>query len=177
MPYLKQYFTFFILLLFFFNLSGYYLSFVIRRSFARDEMELKIKENLQEELLVKFTFPVGEKNMDLKWEKEGKEFLYKGNLYDVVKTISANDSTTYICLLDKDEQMLVSKFLVLFKKQQEKENKTKSNQLKDYSKYKIDDGIQFFPVQSIYELTSEEFSFFTSHKKDIISPPPEYNIS
>lgn len=46
---------------------------------------------------------------DIKWEETGKEFSFKGQLYDVVRTRLVNGQTILICSNDEKEDQLLDR--------------------------------------------------------------------
>ena len=46
---------------------------------------------------------------DIKWEEAGKEFSFKGQLYDVIRTRLVNGQTILICSNDEKEDQLLGR--------------------------------------------------------------------
>ena len=169
---MKKYLASFIIILFLFNLFGYYLPYLLIRSSIKSEMKEKVKESLPDEFLVKFSFP----NKDLKkivhWEEEGKEFEYNNEMYDVVRILRMGDTTMLFCLKDKDEKSLMANFEGLVKKNLENDGRTKNLPVKELSKYNLDLKPRIFPSFKRTEFISQLTDFYTSQSLDINSPPP-----
>src|SRR4051812_11440542 len=47
---------------------------------------------------------------DISWEEDGNEFLFHGEMYDVVKTSLINGKTLLYCINDKKEKTLVDNY-------------------------------------------------------------------
>lgn len=92
-----------ILFAFLFNLSGYIVIFNFYQYVVRNEIKQKIKLSVPENQLNIIKF---EKNQKIPWVKKGKEFIYNGNMYDVVRTENINNQTIFYCILDFKETEL-----------------------------------------------------------------------
>jgi hypothetical protein len=72
-------------------------------------MKVKIRKTLKDEELTLII--VSDQNSNaFFWFDSGKEFRYKGEMYDVVKTIIKDKSTYYYCINDKKENELIALF-------------------------------------------------------------------
>ena len=49
-------------------------------------------------------------NKEIYWEEKGKEFMFKGEMYDVVKTKTVNGKVMLYCINDKKEKALVDNY-------------------------------------------------------------------
>lgn len=94
-----------LLLVLLFNISGHFVLFKLYQHSIKKEIKRKIKNNVPETELTFFTFSVSDINK-IEWEKKGKEFWLRGNLYDVVKKKETNDSITFYCINDRMEKEL-----------------------------------------------------------------------
>ncbi len=160
-------------MLFLFNIFGYYIPFLLKRSEIKTEMREKINEIRFKDNVVKLTFPLHEKHTKIEWKEEGKEFRYKDEMYDIVKIEYDKDSISYFCLQDKDENILISKFDQLVKNNFENNGKNKNNPLKELSKYNLNDITEFYPV--INKVLSNAFNpvFYKSLSLETQFPPPK----
>ncbi|MEO6220819.1 MAG: hypothetical protein ABIO81_10355 [Ginsengibacter sp.] len=61
------------------------------------------------------------------WEEEGKEFSFKGEMYDVVKIKIINDEVVLYCIHDKKEKMLIDNYNLITKNNSSSEKKRKDN--------------------------------------------------
>ncbi len=71
----------------------------------KNEVKHKITSALPDEAFDVFIDP--NNNSDIVWEEAGKEFFYKGEMYDVAKIKNGN---RYYCLNDKQEKKLMSDY-------------------------------------------------------------------
>jgi hypothetical protein len=106
-----------LILLFFilFVNNGYYLYFKYLQYSIRLEVRREIENGRQNEnlSLIIISFANNEK---INWTEKGREFKYKGAMYDVVKTQIENGIKYYYCFNDVKEKNLISKFLTGGKK-------------------------------------------------------------
>ena len=93
-------------LVFLFNLGGYYFWFGFRQYCIRKEIKQQIRNGLGEDELTVIIFE-GKNGAGLDWIRPGKEFNFKGKMYDVVKSKVNNGKTFYFCINDKKEKKLI----------------------------------------------------------------------
>jgi len=75
---------------------------------ARKEMKARIKRNLRDEEMEIVVVPnnkIGTKGSEFKYVKKN-EFIYKGNLYDIVRKKTDGNNTIFYCINDKQEEKL-----------------------------------------------------------------------
>jgi len=96
------------IVLYVFNLAGYYAVFKTLQYQMRVEIKTRIKESVPEGELVLITVRRGEEAR-LHW-LDGHEFRYQGNMYDVVRHYSTDDAHYYVCINDKQEERLFKNF-------------------------------------------------------------------
>ncbi len=97
-----------IVLLFAFQSAGVFLLFQVKQQEIRSEIKQRIKQGVPEEELVVLTFPnavLKSSGDDFRWIHE-REFIYHGQLYDIVKRVPGSDSTTFHCISDEEETLL-----------------------------------------------------------------------
>ena len=150
-----------------FNIGGYYLWFTIKQHQLKNEIRNEIIKGLDEKDLSLIVVSQSDKT-SLRWVEAGKEFRYKGEMYDVVKVKIVNKALQYYCLKDSKEQQLINRFSKTnSKKKNEKTNKTHLNNL--YT-------AQTFSFQQ--KLTASDITypglhiFYESAFPEIHSPPP-----
>lgn len=118
-----------------------------------------------------FTF---QKEEQIKWETEGKEFEKDGKLYDVVSLKHKKDGVVVECTSDAKEDTIVDTY------QNQLKEKSKSNNHKNSIKKIVDltcyEDATFFPNNPIiFSKTTfnEVHSFIVTASLDIKSPPPK----
>jgi len=94
-----------LLFVFLFNSVGYLIVFKTMQYHAKKEIKSIIKNNLKSAELVEFSF--SEKDLKkIVWLEKGKEFIFNGTLYDIVKTEKIDEKTLFFCINDKQEEKL-----------------------------------------------------------------------
>ncbi|MBI2269635.1 MAG: hypothetical protein HYU69_04670 [Bacteroidetes bacterium] len=103
---MRRVFSCLFLILFLYNIVGYYPVFLYFQSQVKDEVYQKIKNPVPQNDLTVFVFD-GDEYKSLEWV-ERNEFRYKGNLYDVVrKKTDGNGNIVVEVLNDKKEKELI----------------------------------------------------------------------
>ena len=99
-----------ILLLFFlFNIGGYYLWFSFVKSSIQKEIRREIRQGLAEKDLTLIIVPVNDES-GICWIKAGKEFTFRGEMFDVVKIKISDNKKIYYCINDVKEKKLIARF-------------------------------------------------------------------
>ncbi len=132
----------------------------------------KILNRLKENELQVISLTVNQQNIF--WEEEGKEFLFNGGLYDVVKIKKVNGEVILYCINDKTEKALIEKYGDITKHNSSPDKKAKLN---------LDNSINLFIYQN--EVATTDFPLLISNNfspfnlslpcniTDKISPPPK----
>ena len=98
------------------------MPYYVIRSILRTEMTERAKELKDKDHLIKISFGLSESPKEFKWTREGKEFKYNDEMYDIVKIEKHKNKITYYCLHDKDEKDLTQIFNSLLKKNNSNNN-------------------------------------------------------
>lgn len=168
---MKRFFTIIILLIFVFNICGFYIPYFIKLSIIRNEVKRIIKRSIPDEYIVKLTFDIHNAGDTPEWQRKDKEFRYKGNLYDVIKSENDGNTITYFCINDKEEKNLGSSFYELLSKKLEND-KVKTNFQKELGKYYSSLSKGIYPVLKETDLNDYFLNFYKSRQKEILCPPP-----
>ncbi len=136
-------------------------------------MSSRLEDSVPGNLIVKLSFDLSKKSDSPVWVREGKEFRYNDEMYDILKSEISNGKVVYYCVRDKDEKELEASFEKLLKKNQDNQGRSKNNSLKELSKYFPTAEIEIPSVQKKFDFNSYSSGFYKSIKKDILSPPPE----
>jgi hypothetical protein len=123
--YLKAFFTITLLLALGFSQVGYYFVMLIGQHQLKEDIEAAIHNNLTEKEMETISYTDNYKNIF--WEEEGKEFLFKGEMYDVVKSAVVKGKKLLYCINDKKEKELIEKYSALTKNNSGNNKKQKSN--------------------------------------------------
>jgi hypothetical protein len=92
------------LVLYVYNLVGYYVVFKALQYQTRVEIKTRIKESVPESELILITVRHDEEAR-LHW-LDGHEFRYEGSMYDVVRHYATDSAHYYVCINDKQEERL-----------------------------------------------------------------------
>lgn len=84
---------------------GYYISSKISQWAIKEEMKERILKDVPDSLLTAVVLNGNENNID--WEEEGKEFSFKGAMYDVVRSRMVEGKTVLYCSNDEKEDQLL----------------------------------------------------------------------
>ncbi len=105
----KKTLAIFLLGLFLFNTSGYYIVFKWNQAIVRSGMREMINSGSfgNDYTIIRICNPLLTKG----FRKVNKdEFLYQGRMYDILQEMHTGDTTIYYCINDKKEEKLVSQF-------------------------------------------------------------------
>lgn len=151
-----------------------YFSLHAKKEILRREVKHRLMESEPDEAFVRLSFTKEESQTLLRWE-HAREFEYRGEMYDLVRTETRNDSVFYTLWWDHDETDLNRKLAALTKTRQGESAPPKERQLID--------GFQVFPPSPFSEVPrilaqSEKRSYhhsewFSSVYPAVDSPPPE----
>lgn len=100
---MKKLLSILFILIFLYNLSGYYVVFRALQYRVRREIKHRIKQNVSDDELVLIS--IANDNC-LTWTKPNKEFRYKGEMYDIVSQETKEDMILYYCIHDFKESKL-----------------------------------------------------------------------
>lgn len=121
---MKKYITILILSVFLFNIGGYYLWFSVLQYHVQNEIRQEIRKGLKEDDLTLIIVPAGGES-SLRWIRPGKEFRYKGEMYDVVRTRNQHRQKQYYCIADTKEKQLIAAFSKAHASKKETEKRLK----------------------------------------------------
>lgn len=102
--------AFTLLALLFFSVAGNYLLFKTEQYGVRAAVNVKLEGKSGSENIQSVLITPGEEE-HFTWMRTGKEFRYKGCLYDVVKVEKRSNGVVYYCLCDNDENALIEKLV------------------------------------------------------------------
>jgi hypothetical protein len=171
---LKKLFASFFILVFLYTLVGYYPIFLFQQNNIKKEIKKRIKQTVPESELQVLVFNQGTISQ-INWVDEN-EFLFKGNLYDIVRfEKNQNGETVYYCINDNQEKKLFASLDKLI--QNAFEGKTNSekthNPVKHLVKDYLPNGSLVLHTFSIQEI---KFVSFSDNKEvdfsGTTSPPP-----
>jgi len=106
---MKRVFAVFIIVVFLFNMMGYYFVFSYNQHLVRNEMKNLIEAGYFEGLSVVLKILNPSSDCDFRRVDKG-EFEYKGMLYDIVSEKKEGNFTIFRCINDKNEEKLLAGF-------------------------------------------------------------------
>lgn len=167
----------FLLAIFLFNIVGYFLAFSVVKYQVRKEIKKQIKLGLPESELTFLHIAKSDED-ELSWVESGKEFIYKDQMYDVVRVESKQDTTIYQCIKDTQEDALFAHLGDHVQKHIAENKPMKNNGAKKLGQHVI--KIYFLSEVTYFLALTESIIEFPSINnvcvsavKKVHSPPPE----
>jgi len=113
-----------LLFLFLLNLGGYNLWYYCFQQIIQCEIKEQIRAGIKESELSLIITPIDNEKI-LRWIKPGKEFFYKGKMYDVVKVNVKDEKNYFYCINDTRENELIAHWMKDSRKRKETERLVK----------------------------------------------------
>ncbi|MFH0864706.1 MAG: hypothetical protein V1904_00825 [Bacteroidota bacterium] len=172
---MKKIAALFLCVLFLFNIMGYYTAFLIQRAQLKKEMKAYIKSDAGAENLQKLFIPVVQFAASVDFI-EDNEFIYNGELYDLVKKETSDSVIILYCINDKKEQLLLETAREHFSRNHDENSSTNNNSsvLKNIIKEALPENPNFitYSVCHITQGTNYSSLIITQYIA-ITSPPPK----
>jgi hypothetical protein len=156
---------------FLFNIGGYFIWFNIIKNKIQKEIRQEIRKGLSEKDLILITVAVNEES-EICWIKPGKEFSYRGEMFDVVKIKTSSDKKFFYCINDSKEKKLISGF--------EKAHESNQKARKLLGNFQYIFVIQPEPLLHINETSNHEYCIKSfdapSNIEEVTVPPPKFTF-
>jgi len=177
---MKKAVSYFLLILFLYNVAGTFISFKAQQHSIRREIKSKIKKSVPENELILLSFhPSSKEYSQLDWI-EGHEFRYQGQMFDMVRQTTGKDGLIHFyCINDTQEE-------ILFAHLDEYVKNHVSNTSNRHNTKKVQKGVKdlffhssafdFIRTNSIISFASPSFGI-ANRSADIFIPPPEILFS
>lgn len=150
------------------NCSGPFCSFLICRTKLRQVVESRMEESLPDSLLIVFHLPESS-TADFHWTREGKEFVFHDEMYDVVRIKNENGRKVFLCLKDTLEKKLISDYA-----KRETNSRNPVRHIRSLTISWIDSTMVYIHLATATEVQYITWSDdFKSEAREILSPPPE----
>lgn len=151
-----------LLLVFVFSFASPFLTFKARQYQVRKEIKHRIKNGVPEKELTCFSLSDVLNDKSFGWEKEGKEFNFKGKLYDIVRKELCQGKSVLKCIDDTQEKCLFTDL----------ENMVTQTQSKDKNQISYSLFFPLYESQQIYilSLTVDSTDMTYSIKETLIKP-------
>lgn len=161
------------LILYAYNIAGYLAVFKAMQYHVRKEIKRQIKEAVPQKDLVLITIAEGDEGA-LHWIKDN-EFRYMGNLFDVVRHRTENDTTYYYCVNDPQEELLFENLDAHIRTQMNADRTAQkaADVFKSITKDYFPPCLTFslYPPAGIVLIATPDL-FFDSFTSDVLTPPP-----
>lgn len=161
-----------LLVVFLFMSDGYDIYFRYMQYTINTEIGKVIEGGVKDKDLTVIVVPLNNER-EIKWIKKGKEFKYKGKMYDVAKVEIKGINKYYYCINDTKELQLLSDF-------------AKHNNRKNDIFLKQKKPIQHKYFQKEFSLNAGFYNLLNNFPKDkdhykskfidVDSPPPKFNF-
>ena len=122
---MKRVFAALILVVFLFNIMGYYFVFSYNHFMVRSEMKNLIKAGYFKDSFIVLKVDNPLLNKDFRRVGPG-EFIFRDQLYDIIKEEKEGNSIIFLCINDKNEEDLLSGFHRYFEVSFIKDNPVKA---------------------------------------------------
>lgn len=152
-----------------FNVFGFELIFKIMQNNIQNHIKQEIKQCLKDDELTVIIISLNDESK-LYWVKPDKEMIYKGKMYDVVRTKIHNEKKYYYCINDEKEKQLIDNYNKTHNSQKELEKRIKKVEKINLYCQKT----QFINYQNNYEIIFLNKSFYlVTNYLEPQSPPPK----
>lgn len=102
---MKKIVSIFFLLIFLFNIAGYFILFKIVQNQTKNEIRTEIESGIFKKELTELI--IDKKDLaEIQWVEDDKEMRFRGAMYDVVKYSETNNTITFYCIEDSKEDKL-----------------------------------------------------------------------
>ena len=141
------------------------------QSSQKDVIKEKILNQLKEEELQVISLT---DNKEIYWEEKGEEFLFQGEMYDVVKTKTVNGKVMLYCINDKKERGLVDNYNLVTKHNSSSDKKGKNTIDNSFNLfvYQDENNGEQYVIHDLNKFYSIE-PHLTQGVDDNTSPPPK----
>jgi hypothetical protein len=177
---MKKILSIILLLVFVYNIAGFFVIFKLQQYSAEKAMKTFIRKNMSNAGLEKVVVPNAEitsGSSDFRFQDDNEEFFYKGKLYDIVRTTNDGNSTVFYCINDKNEERVYAMFNEHIQQNTDQNVPIRSNTA-TLVKGMIKDAIPHLPtdmiVSSSMRIVFGEMHFCLLQQFiPVYSPPPE----
>lgn len=162
---IKKLIIYFTLLAFLVNSAGYYIIFEISKLYLEKEMRYAILQKKVSIAVLRIDVSKSGTNYH---RISNNEFIYNGNLYDIIHEVKVGDTTTFYCASDKKEDGLLDNL-----------HKSILGKIRDiFQDHLIKTAIVDQPaIKNHEEIRNFKFGFqyitYTDYYSGTLSPPPE----
>jgi hypothetical protein len=159
------------------NLMGHFVIFQCNQFLLHHQMKDMVKSGTFADNLERIRISNKSNNTCLKFMDEN-EFYFQNKLYDIVARVTNIDSTTYICIQDKNEQSLINNFTLFLHQHSDFRDNAKAKPILALFQHLLIQAL-VQPTLSLKQFNEQGFLFpdLISHNVSVylphFSPPPE----
>lgn len=135
---MKKILHIFLAIVFLYNAAGYFAVFQLMSNKIQKKALKAAAYNLNKKTLTPITV-LNVSLSEIQWTRKGKEFRYKGGMYDVMETQTNAKTTTFFCIKDSEEDALFAQLKEHIKRnsnnsptENSQHSKILKNAVKDY---------------------------------------------
>ena len=178
MNFTKKIAALFLLAIFLFNTMGYFIAFKAMQYQIKSTIISEINLGIKTESETIVTINKNDLS-EIDWKESGREMVYNGKRFDIVKSKEDINSITYYCINDKQEETLFSNLDEHINMHISTDKSTTSHS----SKNLVNDVVKiFFTSQHQFTFTTQATSVcflpfrvdYTSESIKTNSPPPQF---
>ena len=176
---MKNIIIIFLLAVLTFPFWGSYSYFQLEKKKIRTEVDRKLSAGVDKTKLVQFRFSVSDSKTKLTW-KHSREFVYQGQMYDIVEQKQDGEYILFTCYRDNKETRLEKNKEKIIAEAigQDPARKNQSEKLTDFFKTVFSQDL-FTWNPNFLQPTVFHFSLFTIHyslfTRAPLAPPPKYS--
>lgn len=160
--------------LFVYNIVGYYAVFLMVQYSHHQEVKRALKGPRHGALEV---IEISKKDMDNHphfTRVNEREFLYKGSMYDIVRTVESGDSVYFYCMNDKKETRMFAELKKHAGSHDQAPTGTTKHVVKKLAQDYFCDPVPAYAFAEGTDLSAErQHILYSSPYGDLFSPPPE----
>lgn len=159
-----------LLVIFFLYNAGWYLMYMISERQVKQEVKAYVANHPDlADAVFSFDFKNGSvSDPSFEWEEKGKEFVYKGSMYDVVSCVEKDGKLFLKCINDKKEKELKASMAKMNAKSKSKYHFTFSPYSEKTADYSIATPATILPVHNIAKDESLQLLYLP-----LFAPPPD----
>ena len=165
---MRKYISILLLLIFLYNFGGYYLWFRVLQYNIQEENKQETTKGLKEKDLSLIIVPLNDQS-NICWTEKNEEFIYKGEMYDIVKTKTDSQHKYFYCINDTNEKLLIANFNKSHNSKKDTDKIIKSTLDFKYLTQKISISDNTFHSDFIFPTID---LIYKSNIVEISSPPP-----
>ena len=156
-----------------FGQVGYYVVMHRAQLERKEYIKAQVHKNLADSALIVVDYSTNKSKIF--WEDEGREFFFKGEMYDLVKTKSIDGKIFLYCINDEKEKDLINVYNDVTKNNSSSHKKAIQNVENFFSPFVVVQLCLLFPSTDLNRKYSSSISNIKNADLRKIVKPPQYN--